>query len=107
MKRFLTIMGLTTAFFLMLTVSIRQSVAHHEDKAKIYATQKLYDEALQEYSQAATHIRILKSTIRLFGEFNAFLAGLGILLMGGGLMLKKTNPASRLLRVKITKDFHP
>ncbi len=73
----------------MTVASVRQTIAQHEEQAKFYISQGLYDEALQEYNHSFTNLDMLKSTIHLFGEFNAFLATVGLLLLGSGLLMRR------------------
>ncbi|HBQ20368.1 MAG: hypothetical protein A2Z91_05360 [Deltaproteobacteria bacterium GWA2_38_16] len=106
MKRFLTIFGITIAVFLLSIGALRQSMAQHEKLAKAYVTEGLYDEALQEYHHFSTTTALFKSTIRLFGEFNAFLAIVGLFFIAGGFLIKKPLSKNHVNRIRITKNLN-
>lgn len=89
MKRVWLTVAIILSVFLMTVASVRQSIAQHEVQAKSYISQGLYDEALQEYNRSFTNLSMLKSTIHLFGEFNAFLATVGILFLASGLLIRR------------------
>ena len=89
MKRVWITITMILSVFLMTVASVRQTIAQHEEQAKTYIEQGLYDEALQEYNRSFTNLSMLKSTIHLFGEFNAFLTTLGILLLSSGLLIRR------------------
>jgi len=89
MKRVWITVTIILSVFLMTVASVRQTIAEHEAQAKVYISQGLYDEALQEYNRSFTNLHLLKSTIHLFGEFNAFLTTLGILLLSSGLLIRR------------------
>lgn len=103
MKRFILLMAILSSIFLMLIVSIRQSTVYHQTKAREYMSQGFYDEAMQEFSKTASHIRILETSINLFGKMNALLAALGILFFSTHFILKK--PQTHVPKVKITQEF--
>lgn len=89
MKRVWLTVTIILSIFLMTVASVRQTIAQHEVQAKFYISQGLYDEALQEYNRSFTNLSMLKSTIHLFGEFNAFLTTLGILFLASGLLIRR------------------
>jgi ABC-type multidrug transport system permease subunit len=104
MKRTVFTLSILFAVFVLLISSMRQSAAEQKQIARDYISQGLYDEAMQAYTQSQSHFSVLKATVRLFGEFNAFLAILGILFIITGLLIKKPQ-AILVKRVKFNRDF--
>ena len=104
MKRFITFIAILTSAFLMLIVTIRQSVAEHSAQAASFASEGLYDEALMAYHQSSFYMNFLGKIVHLFGEFNAFLAILGVFLVMSGLLLR---PATKgcVKQIRITAPF--
>ena len=104
MKRFITFMAVLTSAFLMLIVTIQQSVAKHSAQAENFISEGLYDEALSAYHQSSFYMKFLGKTVHLFGEFNAFLAILGIFFVLSGLLLRPSHKG-RVKQIRITAPF--
>ena len=97
-------MSVTFAVGILLITSIRQSVAEQRAMADTYLSQGLYDEAMVAYQNSTLHLRLFRQAVQWFGEFNAFLATIGALLILTGLFLKR--PASRRIKqIHFTKEF--
>ena len=106
MKRAFTSLIVSVSAFLLVFVSIHQSVAQHKVLAQNYLSEGLYDEAMQEYHQSTFHQELLKGLVHLFGEFNAFLAILGTLFILSGLLLKKPLTKRPVKKIKFTEEFN-
>src|SRR3989344_3887119 len=99
MKRWMMVMSVTFAVGLLLITSIRQSVAEQRAMADAYLAQGFYDEAMVAYQNATLHLRIFRQAVQWFGEFNAFLATVGALLILSGLLMKRPLSKNRIKEV--------
>jgi len=90
----------------MSIVAIRHSAAIHKAQAQQYLSEGLYDEAMQSYQHSFLRLGIFEKTVHLFGEFNAFLTTLGILLIFSGLLIKRKRQPLRIKQVRITRPFN-